>query len=174
MPLHQIISHTPAWVWALFVFLVLSGVKALRPRKMTPERMFILPIIFFIWALYGIATELTNWPMGLGAFAVALIIGIACGWVNALRLPVATFNARTCRVTRPGSATILILVLVGFFAKYILTVMLVRYPHLGAHQDFATLFGGVSGLVDGGLWSGVILQYFQAFHHGKMPAPNGV
>jgi len=174
MPLNQIISHTPAWVWALFVFLVLSGFKALRPRKMTPERMFILPIIFFIWALYGIATELTIWPTGLGAFAVALIVGIGGGWANALRLPAATFDARTCRVIRPGSATILVLVLVGFFAKYILSVVLVRYPHLGAQQGFATLFGGVSGLVDGAFWGGVLLHSFQACHHGEVPAGNGL
>ncbi len=170
----RIISHTPIWVWALFVFLVLIGVKALRQRKMTVERMFILPIFFFVWALYGIATELVNWPTGLAAFAIALIVGIAGGWFNALRLPAATFDARTGRITRPGSATILVLVLVGFFAKYVLSVVLVRCPHLGAQESFATFFGGVSGLVDGAFWGGVILQYLQAFHRGEVPAGTGV
>lgn len=173
MPWNQIISHTPAWVWALFVYLVLSGIKALRPRKMTPERMLILPMLFFVWALFGIATELVKWPAGLGAFAVAMIVGIAGGWVNALRLPVAIFDGRTRRVIRPGSPTVLILVLVGFLAKYVLSVALVRYPTLGAQEGFAILFGGVSGLVDGAFWGGVILQFLQAFHRGGALARDG-
>ena len=169
MHLNQIISHTPIWVWILFAYLMLRGIKSLRPRKMTPERMLILPIIFLVWALYGIATELANWPVGLTTFAIALTVGIAGGWINALRLPAATFDARTGKVTRPGSATILVLVLVGFFAKYVLSVVLVLHPYLGAQEGFASLFGGVAGLVDGAFWGGVILQYRQAFHRIRTP-----
>ena len=144
---NQIISHTPAWVWALFAYLMMSGVKALRSRKMTPEQMLILPIFFLAWALYGIAGS----------------------WVNALRLPVATFDVRTCIVTRPGSVTTLVLVMVGFFSKYILSVVLVLHPSLGAQEGFAIIFGGVTGLLDGVFWGSVILQYRQAFHRIKIP-----
>ncbi|MEJ2625771.1 MAG: hypothetical protein P8Z80_14890 [Pseudolabrys sp.] len=163
MPVAAILSGTPVWVWALFAFLLFRGIAALRAREMTPARMLVLPVIFLVWALAGMFFELVAWPAALAAFVVALAIGLAGGWANAARLPVATRDPVTGLVCRPGSATTLVLVLVGFVAKYVLSVALAMHANLGAQTGFAALFGGVSGLIDGAFWGGAALQFRQAF-----------
>nr|WP_320144141.1 DUF6622 family protein [uncultured Cohaesibacter sp.] len=163
MPIASILSHTPIWVWILLAYLLLRGIKALQPRETRPSRVLVLPVIFFVWALFGIFGELTDWPTALIAFAVGLAIGFAGGWANATRLPVATLDRATGLMWRPGSATTLVLVIVAFVAKYVLSVLLAVQPHLGAEVMFAALFGGVSGLADGAFWGGTALHFRRAF-----------
>lgn len=163
MPIVSILSYTPIWVWILLAYLLLRGIKALRSREVSPSRALVLPVIFFVWALAGMFAELTDWPVGLLAFAIGLGIGFAGGWANATRLPAATFDRAKGLIWRPGSATTLVLVIVAFVAKYVLSVGLAVHPHLGAEAGFAALFGGVSGLVDGAFWGGTALQFRRAF-----------
>ncbi len=163
MHVSSIISGTPVWVWILFVFLVLRGKKALQPRQMTPSRMLVIPLLFFVWALWGIFTDLTLWPLALGTFFLGLGAGFSGGWANGARLAPATRNTTTGLIHRPGSPTTLFLVLVGFLAKYCLNVALALHPHFGSQTGFVALFGGVSGVVDGAFWGGTLRQFRQAF-----------
>jgi hypothetical protein len=161
--MYSILSHTPVWVWFLLAYLLLRGISALKPREMPWSRALIMPTIFFVWALYGICTELTDWAAALAAFVIALAIGSAGGWIHAGRFPAARFEPATGLLWRPGSATTLVLVLLGFFSKYALSVELAMHPSLGADAGFAMLFGGASGLVDGAFWGTMAKQFWQAF-----------
>jgi hypothetical protein len=40
---HQILIHTPVWVWALLAFLVWQGIKAMQPRTTPIWRALIVP-----------------------------------------------------------------------------------------------------------------------------------
>ena len=44
MSLDILLHRTPPWVWALFAVLVYRGIRALRPRRMSVARTFLLPI----------------------------------------------------------------------------------------------------------------------------------
>lgn len=41
-----VVTHTPVWVWVLFVFLITRGIKARKPAIVTLEKLAIIPAIF--------------------------------------------------------------------------------------------------------------------------------
>ncbi|WP_127903746.1 DUF6622 family protein [Solirhodobacter olei] len=163
MQIASILSHTPTWVWTLLAYLLWRGVRALRAREISPSRTLVLPMIFLAWALFGMFAELSNWAAALMAFIIGIGIGFSGGWTNATRLPPASFNRTSGLVWRPGSATTLVLVIVAFVTKYLLSVALAMHPDLGADTGFAAVFGGISGLVDGAFWGGTVQQFRSAF-----------
>ncbi|SFN82492.1 DUF6622 family protein [Xenorhabdus japonica] len=75
MSILSIIKGTPIWVWILFAFLIKRGINALYDREMRIERLFFMPILFFIWAVYSVLHETT---FSNTAF-LALILGIFVG-----------------------------------------------------------------------------------------------
>lgn len=162
MALLIMIRSTPLWVWLLLAFLICRGVKALGPRAVTPRRMFLLPVIFFVWACIGIFAELQNHSIALAAFIAALAAGGGMGWQLARRQPGASFDAASGLVHRPGSATTLVLICIGFSLKYTLSVFLARRPELGGMPAFYSLYGAVTGVVDGVFWGVTAKQFTRA------------
>lgn len=47
----EILHRTPLWVWALFALLLYRGIRALRPRRLSVSRTFLLPVLFLVWVL---------------------------------------------------------------------------------------------------------------------------
>lgn len=162
MSISMIIFHTPIWVWVLFVFLVNRGIKALQPREMSWQRMLVLPIIFFVWAVYSITTELLYLFIAFGFFAGALVTGVVIGWFLGMRLPRARLNVGNGLIYRPGTSVTLILISIGFLIKYALSVALIHHPVLANDPSYCALYGAVSGMVDGIFWGLTFLQLLQA------------
>ncbi len=163
MSISDILTHTPIWVWLLLGYLLLRGIRALRAREMTVQRMLVLPILFLVWGVWSVFAELSNWPVALVAFAMLLGAGLPVGWLLGLHLPPAHFDRSTGLISRPGSPQTLILVTLGFSLKYILTVYLAYEPALASEANTCALFGGISGGIDGIFWGGTALQMTQAF-----------
>jgi|1_EtaG_2_1085319.scaffolds.fasta_scaffold45224_1 hypothetical protein len=161
----SILSHTPVWVWALFAFLVLSGLSALRPRKSRPVTMLLLPVFFFVWGLYSVFMELPRWTIALGVFAVMIAIGFRIGWLLASRYPASTYDREARRVMRPGTPLTLIFIMIGFVAKYVLSVVMAINPVLSGTIGFALVYGTTSGLISGAFWGIMGLQLLQAFDY---------
>lgn len=65
-----ILTHTPVWVWVLFIFLVSRGLNARKPATVTLEKLAIIPAIFLIWDIYDLVVyrDLTRdgGPLGCG------------------------------------------------------------------------------------------------------------
>ncbi|WP_338861107.1 DUF6622 family protein [Xenorhabdus griffiniae] len=57
MSILAIIKGTPIWVWILFVFLIKRGINALYDREMRIDRLFFMPVLFLIWAIYSVLNE---------------------------------------------------------------------------------------------------------------------
>jgi hypothetical protein len=57
-----VVTHTPVWVWVLFIFLISRGIKARRPATVTLERLAIIPGIFLIWDIYDLIVYRTLTP----------------------------------------------------------------------------------------------------------------
>lgn len=144
----QILSHTPTWVFLLFLALLALGLAQLQPRRITVRRATTLPLI--MGALSGAATVQTfpalplAWLCWLAAMALvmALMLGRA--------LPAGTaFLAREQRLTVPGSAAPLALMMGLFFTKYAVGVALGLQPQLAEASGLACAISAAYGVFSG-------------------------
>ena len=53
----QILSHTPAYVWAILAFLVYRGVAAMREREVAPRQLTVIPIVMLLLSLQDIVAR---------------------------------------------------------------------------------------------------------------------
>jgi uncharacterized membrane protein YfcA len=162
----MLIKNTPTWVWILLIFLILRGIKALQDREMRPDRLFLLPIVFFVWSVYAVLLETTFQASALLALAVGIVTGIAVGWVLWCSQPRLRTKPGTDLVINPGSPFILVLILITFCTKFALSATLATHPPLLYSFSFNLLFGFVSGLLDGIFW-GRTLNLFVPYYQNR-------
>ncbi|PHM55257.1 DUF6622 family protein [Xenorhabdus sp. KK7.4] len=159
MSILMIIKDTPVWVWILFVFLVLRGIKALDDREMTVSRLFLLPIVFFIWAVYVVLHETVFQASALLALVVGILAGIAIGWKLWSTQPRLRQKPGSDLIIRSGTPLTLIFILIIFCVKFIISATAAIHPALTHSFSFNLLFGFASGLLDGVFWGGTLNLY---------------
>jgi hypothetical protein len=145
----QILLRTPTWVWALLAVLLAYGLTQTFPRRMSLQRVTIVPLVLLAVSLAGVvstfgraATPVLAWAIGIAA---ALALGRGLVAVRAAR-----WDASTARVHVPGSWLPLALMLGLFLTKYGVGVTLAMRPALGHDLAFdaavGLAYGGFSGL----------------------------
>lgn len=175
MSIAEIIRHTPTWVWLLLAFLLYRGLKSMAPRAMAPRRMLVLPVVFFVWAVHGIVTELHAADYALAGFCLALVVGVVLGRLLAYRQPEPSYDSGLGLIRRPGSVVPLVLILVAFVSKYALSAYLAYRPELGASALYCGFYGTVSGFTDGVFWGVMFTQIARAMRGaGIAPTPSNV
>lgn len=115
-----ILSHTRLWVWALLVLLVWLGSRGLKRRRMALRRVAIVPAVFIIWGLSGLAARPFDAATIAALWLGGLILGVMLGLATGPRL-LGVDHARR-EVEMPASAWPLARNLIIFFAHYALTV----------------------------------------------------
>ena len=175
MSIIEIVRHTPTWVWLLLVFLLYRGLKSTVPREMAPRRMLVLPVIFFVWAVHGMLSELGAPGYALGGFCAALVVGALLGRNLAYRQAPPEFDPGLGQVRRPGSFIPLLLVMFAFVSKYALSVYLAYHPELAQTAGYCGFYGMMSGLTDGVFWGLTFTQLTRAIRGaGIDPTPANV
>jgi len=113
--LFKALKGTPWWVYALFVYLVWVGVRAMKPQMVSVNKMFIVPLIFVAWSIYGLIIRFQGW-VDIFFWAIAIIAGFFVGGYLVFK----KFRADRKKLLAyiPGSPVILILVLVIFAVRY--------------------------------------------------------
>jgi hypothetical protein len=76
-----ILTHTPVWVWVLFIFLISRGIKARKPAIVTLEKLAIIPAIFLVWDIYDLVIyrQLTLTTVAL--WIAGIVAGAALGFM---------------------------------------------------------------------------------------------
>jgi len=141
----QILSHTPAYVWAILAFLVYRGVAAMREREVAPRRLTVIPIVMLLLSLQDIVARfgvgllpLLTWVLGAAAAALAV-------WnIGATRIVV-----RAASVRIEGSAAPLAMMLGVFAIKYAASVACAVAPRLHHDAVFATALCALLGILSG-------------------------
>jgi hypothetical protein len=153
----QILAHVPWWVFALFAYLVMRGVKARRPGETTLLKLAVVPGLLLLmglnelWHLFGFALpEALVWLAGLAA-------GVGIGSWILRRAPITVDRARGI-IHRPADLTVLPLVLVIFVVKFAFGMMAAVAPDLLQQPLFRFLDIGSSGLF-GGIFLGKFRVY---------------
>lgn len=70
-----ILGHTPFWVYILFAYLMWMGLRRLEPRVTPITRVVILPVVFIVWGVSGLA----NRPFGSETIALLWLAGAVLG-----------------------------------------------------------------------------------------------
>jgi hypothetical protein len=152
--MHQILSHTPLYVWALLAFLVYRGVLASKERAVDIRKSCILPAAMLLLALFGLQAA-----GGLGGLTLLLwLAGGAVGAALVWRLadPAALVaDAQRGVIVQRGSWAPLAMMLLVFATKYAVAVMLAMQPALRQLPSFVLticlLYGLFSGVFGAGL-----------------------
>lgn len=159
--LMQILSHTPAWVYILFAYLISRGMKALKPAEVTPLKLAIVPALLTGWGLsdlvrlYGVsAASLLPWVCALG-------VGAVVGWFL-IRGRAIEVNRASGVITRPADYTVLPLILTAFTIKYSFGVVAAIAPDRLADPSFRMLDLTLSGML-AGIFVGKLAHYLTRY-----------
>lgn len=154
-----IVSHTPLWVFGLFVLLAAMGIMALRARLVRLPRILITPAVFIVWGIEGLVTK----PQFSSVLASEWVLAVAAGAALAAattRLPALRVDRARRLIHLPGSVRPLIRVMVIFCAKYALAVAAAISPAM--RDSLVPWDVAVSGL-GAGYFLGWLLRFLQAY-----------
>jgi len=150
-----VIRHTPTWVWAVLMLLLVMGIAQSRPRHVGLARAGLLPLVMLAWSLSGVlsafagGTALPAWAVG--AMLAALAVRQSGYGRRAIWL------AAEQRFRVPGSWWPLALMLAIFLTKFVVAVALIEQPQLHAAPVFelavSLLYGAFSGVFAGRAWA---------------------
>lgn len=154
----QIVTNTPLWVWPLLILVVALGWSDLKPRRVPPLRLAILPLVGLGTSVASLlqssrpGTALVGWALALLA---ALPLGHALGRRRAVRaLP-------DGRLEITGGRFMLVFALSIFAVRYGLGVLFGVQPALSAEPLWIALSGAMGGIIAGiglGWLAGLLLR----------------
>ncbi len=108
-----ILEETPWWVYVIFIYLVVMGVKALQPSTVSIHRLIIFPAIVTVWGFIGIKWYL----IPLLAWGLSVAVGIGLGWFFVRKWKI-RYDRRRATLHLPGTWTTLVFALIFFGVKY--------------------------------------------------------
>ena len=125
LPIAEIISQTPAWVFVIFAYLIWRGLARLRPKIVSIHKVWIMPGVFIVWGLYGLLNCRGDSVQMASFWAIGAVFAFPLG----LRTPIfLKLDREHRRVWLPGSLLPLLRVIVIFSAHYLLNVAAVMHP----------------------------------------------
>jgi len=148
----EILKHTPLWVFVLFLALLVYGYSQSKNRTVSPRRIAFLPVVMISLSFYGVLSAFYLSFIALALWGVGLGVSILVGKLL-LAPPGVNYSNETRSFYIPGSWLPLILMLVVFFIKYAVGVVLARQLAVG---NTALFIGSVSFLY--GFFSGLFLS----------------
>lgn len=145
--LQQIISHTPAYVWAILAFLIYRGLAASADREVEFGKLFIIPAVMLALSLQDLAGKFGLSGTSIAAWAAGAVVSTALTWKLGANRVVA--GNKPGSVMLRGSWVPLALMMSVFCTKYAVAVLLAMHPQ--AHQDamFVVLVSVLFGLING-------------------------
>ena len=144
-----IVTHTPAWVWALLIAMLALGLWQRRTRRVAPMQLLALPLVLLALGLWSMAPGFAALPLAAVLWLAALAACMALG--QRLRPPRGTqWCADEQRLHLPGSWLPLLLIVAIFVLRYAVGVSSAMHPEWrGLWQvqaPQALVFGALSGL----------------------------
>lgn len=160
-----VIRGTPWWVWLIFAFLIYRGINALQPRVTSLRSIFLMPTIFFGFAVNSLLKNPCATPYVLSLWLLALLAGVGAAWLLNRRLVIKA-DKRKHLIQLPGTVSVLITVISIFAIKYFFGYMAAVHADMCSTPLFIyvklMLYGGLSGLS-----VGKMLQYLHKYYRAE-------
>ena len=144
----QILSHTPIWVYALFLVLLVFGLLQTRTRTVGKIPALLLPVGMIALSLAGINSSFGLRTIPLAAWGVALTIATVVGYTF-FRDKRIHCKATDGKFFIPGSWVPLVVMMAIFFAKYVYAVMNALNAEVISTPMFIGALSAVYGLLSG-------------------------
>src|SRR3990167_10036300 len=77
----DILEGTPTWVWVLFIYLMIIGFKARKIHVVSLFKLFILPALFFILAIYYLIVNFSSDVTAIFIWIIAFGVGTVLNWI---------------------------------------------------------------------------------------------
>ena len=142
----DILRHTPAWVLAVFVGLVVLGLRQTRARLVSLALIVALSTAMALWSVSSLVTGVGIDALVAWSVFEATCIGAAV-WLGP-RSDV-QYSPATRTFAVPGSWIPLTLMMAIFFTRYATGVLVALHPAFAGTLAFDLFVGSVSGLVSG-------------------------
>lgn len=160
----HIVSGAPWWVYALFVYFVLIGVKSMKPRTIPIKLIVLLPLVFVGWSFYSLYGKL---QLGLWSLLPVWIVFLALGAYLGKR-EVQSWKIISDRqkgmVTIPGNYSTLVLILLIFVLKFTWGYFYATRAEIPYGIYFADTL--TTALVSG-FFVGRAAVYYYRYHHAR-------
>jgi len=143
MTLMMIITNTPLYVWAIFIYLMTMGYIATKTRTIWVPKLFIIPLVLTLLKWQKIMSVSALWTIA------PWLLGLNLGITKALMHKKVEYLISKNSIHLPGSYATLFMFLILFVAKYSLGFLQSVNPAMSttyANMDtFITfLFAGYS------------------------------
>jgi hypothetical protein len=144
----EILSHTPLWVFGLFVFLIVLGLQQSRARIVKTQVIFLLPIGMLILSFVGLISSFGTNPRPILLWTLSLLL---LGYLNFRFFPLrgAKHNKEDNKYHLQGSWTPLALMMAIFLTKYVVGVASALKPDLLITMQFIVLLSILYGIFSG-------------------------
>lgn len=146
--MRQILAHTPAWVFALFLVLLVFGLMQARTRAVRRQPALLLPAGMIALWLAGIVSSFGPQLLPLMAWGIALIASSLAGCVI-FRDKRIGFNRAAGKLLIPGSWVPLGVIMAIFFAKYVYAVLAAFDAHIIHAPGFVMALSALYGVLSG-------------------------
>lgn len=160
----KIFLGAPAWVYVIFVYLIIIGVMALQDTVIGLVKVTIVPVVFITWSIYSIFAKYGFSPSLFGLWILFFSIGAFIGW-SILSRDI-TVNKKDMLVHIPGSIYPLILYMTFFLVKYAIGATSAMKPELTSNFIIWGTDLIASGLISG-IFTGRFLNILQKYYQPK-------
>lgn len=157
-----IINSTPWWVYLLFFYLILLGLRALKPRTISVVRLILIPAILTLWNIAFLAERLSDNFFFLIFWGVGLGIGALMGWHMVYNWHVKT-DKKNRTVTLPPTVSTLLLILIIFATRYFFLFHYELYPEFYSHYFMSDALS--SGVITG-IFIGRSIELYRKYREG--------
>ncbi|GGG04480.1 MULTISPECIES: DUF6622 family protein [Cysteiniphilum] len=157
--------YTPWWVYLIFIYCLVIGIKATKPRTVSLTKLSIIPIIF---TLLSLDTLISVFPLTLTniiIWIIAILIGIGIGLIIALNGKYDVIVNNKSIHFHGGWFTFVLLVII-FISKYDVNYKLALEPALADQFTFSLISLSVSGICSG-LFVGRLIGYIKRYRQAK-------
>ncbi len=156
----NILKNVPMWVYPLFMYLIIKGIKTLKPRVINLHQIFIFPVISICLNLQN---HFSNPNLFFTSFwALFFLVGATLSWALSNKTIILADKKKKL-IQLPGGFTTFILIISVFTVKFFISFKVGMNPDLANNFTFCVVRAISTGIISGA-FCGKAFCYFKKYN----------